>query len=98
MNWPHRILLFFAFRCMHFLASPAIAQEGPLENARPRASRLRKSSQRFAAKEKEFKEARDQYTYRQDIKVKTLRRRHRHRRVPRSFRCAFDDKGIASKT
>ncbi len=27
--------------------------------------------QRFAAKEKEFKEARDQYTYRQTVKVKT---------------------------
>jgi hypothetical protein len=27
---------------------------------------------RFAAKEKEFKEARDQYTYRQDVKVQTI--------------------------
>jgi hypothetical protein len=51
---------------------PARAQEGPLENIPPKDTTVEEIIQKFAAKEKEFKAAREQYTYRQDIKVMTL--------------------------
>lgn len=54
------------------LVSPLLAQEGPLDTAQPKGIAPEEIIQRFAAKEKEFKEARDQYTYRQDVKVQTV--------------------------
>ena len=51
---------------------PARAQEGPLDSALPKDITVEEIIQKFAAKEKEFKAAREQYTYRQDIKVMTL--------------------------
>jgi hypothetical protein len=52
-------------------SSPLSAQEGPLENTPPSGVTPEEIIQRFAAKEKLFKEAREHYTYRQDIKVQT---------------------------
>ena len=49
----------------------ALAQEGELDKSQPKGITPEEIIQRFAAKEKEFKEARDQYTYRQDVLVKT---------------------------
>ena len=54
------------------LTLSAVAQEGPLDPSQPKGSTPEQMIQRFAAKEKEFKEARDQYTYRQEVKVQTL--------------------------
>jgi len=51
---------------------PALAQEGPLENTPPKDATGEDIIKRFAAKETEFAKARDQYTYRQDVKVMTL--------------------------
>jgi len=48
------------------------AQEGPLNPAEANGISADQIIQRFAAKEKEFKLARDNYTYRQDVKVQTL--------------------------
>ena len=48
------------------------AQEGPLDPAEPKSTTPQQIIQEFAAKEKEFKIAREQYTYRQDVKVQTL--------------------------
>jgi hypothetical protein len=48
-----------------------LAQEGPLENKPPTGVTPEEIITRFAAKEKLFKEAREHYTYRQDIKVQT---------------------------
>lgn len=66
--------IFFALNLV--LASlPVAAQgdgEGALNPALPRAITPEEIIQRFAAKEKEFKEAREQYTYRQDARVQTL--------------------------
>ncbi len=50
----------------------AIAQEGELDTAQPKDVTPEQIIQKFAAREKEFKEARDKYTWRQDIKVQTL--------------------------
>jgi len=93
MNRPHRIVLFFALVVCISLASPALAQEGPLENAPPKGITAEEIIQRFAAKEKEFKEARDQYTYRQDITVKTLDGSTTTGEYHEVFDVLFDDKG-----
>ena len=64
---------FFALAVLCLLISvSAFAQEGDLDNKPPDGITPEEIIKRFAAKEKEFKEARDQYTYRQDITVKTL--------------------------
>lgn len=52
-------------------ASLSFAQEGPLDTSQPKGITPQEIIQRFAAKEAEFKQARDQYTYRQDVTVKT---------------------------
>src|SRR5437870_3444889 len=49
----------------------AFADEGPLDPAPPKAISTEEIIRRFAAKETEFQQARDQYTYRQDVRVKT---------------------------
>ena len=54
------------------LALPLLAQEGSLDPAEPKGITVDQLIQRFAAKEKEFKQARDNYTYRQDVKVQTV--------------------------
>ena len=53
-------------------SSFATAQEGPLITDPPKGISSQEIIQRFAAKEKEFKEARDDYTFRQDVRVQTL--------------------------
>jgi len=54
------------------LVALASADEGPLDKSEPKGTTPEQIITRFAAKEKEFKEARDQYTYRQDVKVQVL--------------------------
>src|SRR5512141_469670 len=54
------------------VASNAFAQEGPLKNDPPKGITPEQIIQKFADKEKEFKLARDWYTFRQDVKVQTL--------------------------
>src|SRR5579884_3507027 len=44
--------------------------EGPLIKDQPKGTTPEEIIQRFAAKEKQFKEAREQYTWRQDVLVK----------------------------
>jgi hypothetical protein len=51
---------------------PARAQEGPLVNDPPKDTTPDEIIKRFSAKETEFAKARDQYTYRQDVKVQTI--------------------------
>jgi len=50
----------------------AFADEGALDKSDPKGVTPEEIIKRFSAKEKEFKEARDQYTYRQDVKVQVL--------------------------
>jgi hypothetical protein len=54
------------------LLSAGFAQEGPLSSDPPKGITAPEIIQKFAAKEKEFKEAREQYTFRQDVKMQTL--------------------------
>jgi hypothetical protein len=53
------------------LSRTAFADEGVLDPAPPKGISTDDIIKRFAAKETEFQQARDQYTYRQDVIVKT---------------------------
>jgi outer membrane lipoprotein-sorting protein len=71
----------------------ARAQEGALDKSEPKGTTVAEIIKRFAAKEKEFKEARDQYTYRQDVKVMTLDGDKPDGNYQQVFDVSFDDKG-----
>ena len=75
------------------LGLSALAQEGPLENAPPKDTTPEQIIERFAAKEKEFKLARDNYTYRQDVKVMTVDGETITGEYHEVFDVLFDDKG-----
>jgi hypothetical protein len=90
----------FVFRCFLFLLAllalavvPLTAQEGPLENTPPKDTTPEEIIKRFAAKEKEFKLARDQYTYRQDVKVQVVDGETVNGEYHEVFDVLFDDKG-----
>jgi hypothetical protein len=71
----------------------ARAQEGQLDKSLPQGISVDEIIKRFSAKEKEFKEARDQYTYRQDEKVMTLDGNTVDGTYQQVFDVSFDDKG-----
>jgi hypothetical protein len=50
----------------------AAAQEGPLENVPPKGKTVEQVIEAFAAREREFKAAREKYTWRQDVKVNSM--------------------------
>jgi len=76
-----------------FAPRPASAQEGPLDTSPPKGITVEEIIQRFAAKEKEFKVARDQYTYRQDVKVMVMDGETVTGQYHEVFDVLFDDKG-----
>ena len=67
-----RILLFALLAALVLPAAFAQRGEGPLDPAQPQGITPDEIIRRFAAKEKEFKEAREQYTYTQNVTVQTL--------------------------
>ena len=71
----------------------AVADEGPLEATQPKGTTVDEVIQRFAAKEKEFKTARDQYTYRQSVKVQVLDGTTVNGEYQQVFDVIFDDQG-----
>ena len=73
--------------------APAPAQEGPLENTPPNGTTPEEIIKRFAAKETEFAKAREQYTYRQDVKVQTVDGETVDGEYREVFDVLFDDKG-----
>jgi hypothetical protein len=80
------------------LLSLAAAQEGPLNPAKLNGITPDEIIQRFAAKEKEFKEAREHYTYRQSVKVQTLDGDVVDGEYEQQFDITFDDRGHKVKT
>ena len=86
-------LLFCVTLLFGLLALPARAQEGPLENTPPAGTTPEDIIKRFAAKETEFSKARDQYTYRQDVKVETLDGETVDGQYHEVFDVMFNDKG-----
>lgn len=71
---------------------PAAAQkgEGPLDPSPPSGISPQEVIQKFAAKETQFKEARDSYTYRQSIKIETP---EDGGRFEQTWDVLFDDQG-----
>src|SRR5258706_14521767 len=74
------------------------AQDGPLDKSEPKGITVEEVIKRFAAKEKEFSAARDQYTYRQDVKVQTLEGDTPDGEYRQVFDVSFDDKGHKVRT
>jgi hypothetical protein len=64
--------LVFALALAAVFPMLAAAQEGPLDPAQPKNITTDEIIHRFAAREKDFEEARDHYTYRQDSKLQEL--------------------------
>src|SRR5713226_3542852 len=75
------------------LPAVARAQQGPLDKSEPKGITVEEIIKRFASKEKEFKTARDQYTFRQDVKVMTLDGDTPDGNYQQVFDVSFDDKG-----
>lgn len=75
------------------IAVPAFAQEGPLQNIPPNGITADEIIKRFVDKETEFAKAREQYTYRQDVKVQTLDGETVDGEYREVFDVLFDDKG-----
>ena len=76
-----------------FSPGAARAQEGALDKSAPKGTTVEEIIKRFAVKEREFKEARDQYTYRQDVKVMTIDGDTPDGAYQQVFDVTFDDKG-----
>ncbi len=73
-----------------WLSSVARAQEGPLDPAPPKGVTTDEIIRHFTTKEKEFQEARDQYTYRQDVRLITPDDNGEYHEI---FDVLFDDQG-----
>jgi len=94
---PSLSTLFSVLLPLIMLSPVARAQQGPLDKSAPQGTTVEEIIKRFAAKEKEFKEARDQYTYRQDVKVMTLDGDTPDGAYQQVFDVTFDDKGRKTK-
>jgi len=92
MRFPIRPLLFCLFFAVVALL-PLAAQEGALETTQPQGITPEDIIKKFAAKETEFAKARDQYTWRQDVKVDTLDGDTVDGEYHEVFDVMFDDKG-----
>jgi hypothetical protein len=88
-----RFLFCVAVLFCGFTISPAFAQEGPLDSSPPKDTTPEEIIRHFAAKETEFAKARDQYTYRQDVKVQTVDGETVDGEYREVFDVIFDDKG-----
>ncbi|MBI3478069.1 MAG: hypothetical protein HY010_20240 [Acidobacteria bacterium] len=91
-----RLALGFALALV--AVSPLRAQEGTLDKSDPKGITTDEVIKRFAAKEKEFQTARDQYTFRQDVKVQTLEGDTPDGEYRQVFDVSFDDKGHKVRT
>jgi len=71
----------------------AAADEGPLDKSQPKGVTVDEIIQRFSAKEKEFKEAYDQYGYRESATMETLDGSTVDGQFKEVFDVSFDDEG-----
>ena len=90
----HMQLVVLATVFLAGMALPAaFADEGPLDKSEPKGTTPEEIIQRFAAKEKEFKLALDQYGYRESAKTQTLDGSTPDGEFQEVFDVAFDDQG-----
>lgn len=98
-NQMHRtgsgMWLWAAATLLVLLAVPALAQEGegPLQKIPPKDITVEELIQKFAAKEKAFKVAREQYTWTQSVRVQTLEGNHVDGEYIQVFDVVFDERG-----
>src|SRR5271163_4546892 len=92
-RWFRSTLSVAALSIWLLAALPLLAQEGPLQNTPPTGVTPEQVITHFAAKEKLFKEAREHYTYRQDIKVQTRDGDTVTGEYHEVFDVLYDDKG-----
>jgi hypothetical protein len=73
-SWRVRILVLSIFAALLVFGATAFADEGEgqLNTGQPTGITPEQVIQKFAAKERVFKQARDNYTYRQSVKIETL--------------------------
>ncbi len=90
---PTRRLLTLLLTACLLLAAGLTAQEGPLDPSPPRSITPDQIIQKFAARERDFKIARDNYTYRQDFTVQTLDGSRVDGELRQVVDILFDDKG-----
>lgn len=90
-----RTLILFSLAAV--LACPLVSQsdrgEGPLNPAPPRGITPDEIVQRFAAKEKQFAQAREQYTYKESVTVQTLEGDSADGEYRQSWDVNFDNEG-----
>jgi len=87
-----RLLLAVFLIAVCWSVAPAVADEGPLDTSQPKGVTVEEIIQRFSAKEKEFKEAYDQYGYRETAKMQTLDGNTPDGEFQEVFDVSFDDK------
>jgi len=87
---PVKTLLSVLFLLLLTLPAAAQKGEGPLDSSPPKGITPDGIIQKFAAKETEFKSARDNYTYRQSIKIETP---EDGGRFEQTWDVLFDDQG-----
>ena len=98
INYRSRNVIVALFLCMAFATPALLAQEeargeGTINPAEPTGITVQDIIQRFAAKEKEFAIARQQYTWRQDVRVQTLDGNTVDGEYRQVVDILFDDKG-----
>jgi hypothetical protein len=99
MTFPLRYVRPLLSVALLFVMLPVVrAQEGTLDKSDPKGITVDEIVKRFAAKEKEFSAARDQYTFRQDVKVQTLEGDTPDGEYRQVFDVSFDDKGRKVRT
>jgi hypothetical protein len=76
-----------------WLAQAASAQEGTLRKEPPKGISVEDLVRRFATKERDFKVAREQYTWTQSVKVQTLQGGNVDGEYEQVFDVLFDDRG-----
>ncbi len=76
-------------------AAPLLAQEGegPLQHVDPKGITVDELIKKFSTKEKEFKAAREQYTWTQSVRVQTLEGNHVDGEYQQVFDVVFDERG-----
>ena len=93
MRLASRGALFLTLLASVLAALPTTAQEGALDNTPPTGIKAEEIITRFAAREKLFKDAREHYTYRQDIRVQTRDGNTVTGEYHEVFDVLYDDKG-----
>jgi hypothetical protein len=90
---PRFALIALAIFCISAPLLAADRGEGPLDPSQPNGISVDEIIQRFAAKERQFKIAREQYAYRQDLLVQTLDGNTPNGEFREVEDVLFDDKG-----